>query len=259
MRQDNEKPAARSGVGFKLASGQIPADVFGVDGVLGGVEGAWAHSASWRDGASGTRWLGGVLGLGLGALACLALAGVTVRALSRSAPEDSCNSAESCNALGATYAQASASEPEALVTANRLFQRSCDLGHAAACNNLGLAYQTGEGVARDYTRAMSLFERACSRGLAEACSNQGALYEHGLGVPANLGDAQRAYAQACRHGSALGCSNLGVLYSQGRGVVSNDDRAVRLFAEACAAGSDVGCNNLVQSDTPPANVPTNAH
>lgn len=189
------------------------------------------------------RWV--IAAGGLGFLTCLALAGAAARSLSPGAP---CATPTECNELGAQHAQAPDAQPEHLALAARLFQRGCDQGHAPACNNLGLAYQHGQGVPKDYEQALTSFERACSFGFAEGCSNQGVLHEHGLGVPANAGDAQRLYAQACRRGSPLGCSNLGVLFKEGRGVTPDDEAALRLFAESCRAGSAVGCSNLFLSE-----------
>lgn len=215
--------------------------------------GGWSASHSlpataWQDAAAASdRWWT-LLGAGLGVLGCLALGAAGLRALLGPSAESLCTDGLGCNAAGASYAEAADASDDDLSTAARLFQRGCDLGHAPACNNLGLAYEAGRGVPQDHEHAMTAFERACSGGFAEGCSNQGTLYEHGLGVPINLGDALRAYNLACRRGSALGCSNLGVLYSEGRGVETDEAGAARLFAEACRAGSDVGCNNLFVSE-----------
>ena len=45
-----------------------------------------------------------------------------------------------------------------------LYQKACDGGDAAACNNLGVMYYDGAGVPQDYTRAASLYEQACDGG-----------------------------------------------------------------------------------------------
>jgi TPR repeat protein len=213
--------------------------------------GGWSASespAAWRDAVSASERWTIMLGAGFGVLGCLALGAILLRAFSTPSVESMCADGQSCNAAGVSYAQApSATDADRALSA-RLFQRGCDLGHAPACNNLGLAHEGGSGVPQDYARAMVEFERACSGGFAEGCSNQGTLYEHGLGVAVNLGDAQRAYSQACRRGSALGCSNLGVLYAEGRGVPADTAMAQRLFAEACRGGSSVGCENLFQPE-----------
>jgi uncharacterized protein len=203
---------------------------------------AWKEAAA----ASGRWWIG--VGAGLGVLACLAIGGLTLRALSGPSPETLCSDGAGCNAAGVAYAENADASDDDLTLAARLFQRSCALGHGPACNNLGLAHESARGVPQDHELAMQAFERACSLGFAEGCSNQGTLYEHGRGVAANLGDAQRLYNLACRRGSALGCSNLGVLYAKGRGVNPDEAVATRLFAGACTGGSEVGCTNLLASE-----------
>lgn len=214
----------------------------GVDAPL---VGTWSHTAPWDD-SNTSRRRGIMAGAGLGLLALFAIAGGLARHFGAGS-STSCATGAECTQLGVRYAQGADGVTADGPLAARLFQRACDLGHAAGCNNLGLSFQSAEGVPQDFERAMDYFGRACSAGFAEGCNNQGALYEHGQGVPVNLGDAQRLYTQACRHGSGLGCSNLGVLYAQGRGVPTNLAEAARLFREACSAGSSVGCNNLVDS------------
>jgi len=225
------------------------------------VVGAWSEAAPWNDTSLKSRRLSILAGISLGFLAVLAVGGALLR---QGASALNCSDGAECNRLGVLSSRGASAAPEAaaaegtaqdLPGAARLFQRACDLGNAAGCNNLGLAFERGQGVPQDYERAFTLFEQACGGGFAEGCNNQGALYEHGQGVAVNLGDAQRLYAQACNHGAALGCSNLGVLYAEGRGVVADPAQAVQLFSDACSAGSSVGCNNLVEAQhrlPPPA-------
>ena len=248
------------------------------------VVGAWSEAAPWNDTSLRSRRVSIVAGVGLGFLTVLAVGGALLRQMGGSGL--SCTDGAECNRLGVLHSRGAVSSPvtsspvtaapapsapssaersgselgsaavaQDLPQAARLFQRACDLGNAGGCNNLGLAFGSGQGVPQDYERAFTLFEQACSGGFAEGCNNQGALYEHGQGVPVNLGDALRLYAQACNHGSALGCSNLGVLYAEGRGVRRDAAEAVQLFTEACSAGSSVGCNNLFEAQhrAPPAN------
>lgn len=208
---------------------------------------AWGQSLPvWRDDGRNRLWL--VAGSGLGVLACLALLGAVFERFSSDSGAAPCGSAEECNSKGAALASAPQPSAADLALAARHFQQACAQGHGAACNNLGLAHQSGRGVALDYERAREAFQQACSAGFGDGCNNEGALYEHGLGVPMNLGDAHRLYFQACRRGSALGCSNLGALYAQGRGVVADETEAARFFAEACNLGAAVGCSNLFEAE-----------
>lgn len=224
---------------------EAPATV--VQGSAARGEGAWSQSLpSWQDNGSSRWWV--VAGAGLGALASLAVAAaVVVRFSGAEGPE--CDTADACNARAVALANAPDPTESDLTLAARLFQQGCSRGNAAACNNLGLAYQAGRGVPVDTELALASFQKACSVGLPEACNNEGAMQEHGVGVPVNLGDARRSYFKACRRGSALGCSNLGALYAEGRGVAADPNEAMRFFTEACNLGSAVGCSNLVETET----------
>jgi Sel1 repeat-containing protein len=264
---DYEREVQRSLYMAKLASngpfqggfGSYPGVTVAGPQAWSGLVSAWNRTTPWNEAARMSRPLGLGAAVALGLVACFTLVNATVRGLSRDSLAASCKSASECNELGARFAAAPAGSEGALqdaapkdaAMASRLFQRACDLGSAAGCNNLGLAYKRAQGVPEDYVLAMTSFERACSGGLAEGCSNQGVLYEHGLGVSVNLGDAQRLYQQACRRGSALGCSNLGALYAQGRGVVADQQAAARLFGDACSAGSAIGCSNLFEFEPHP--------
>src|SRR5690606_9828186 len=104
---------------------------------------------AWKEAAAATgRWWT-MVGVGLGALAGLALAGAAVRALAGPSPAALCSDGVSCNAAGVGYAEAAVATPEDLELAARLFKRACVLGHGPACNNLGLAYQSARGVPQD--------------------------------------------------------------------------------------------------------------
>jgi TPR repeat protein len=250
----NMRKSASNGA-FEGGFGSYPAVSVSGPQAWSGMVSAWNRTTTWNEVARMSRPLGAGAAVALAVVACVTLVSASVRSLSRDSLAASCKTANECNALGARFADGSESGPKDAALASLLFQRACDLGSAAGCNNLGLAYKRAQGVPEDHGLAMASFERACSGGLSEGCSNQGVLYEHGLGVSVNLGDAQRLYQQACRRGSALGCSNLGALYAQGRGVVANDAAAARLFGEACSAGSAIGCSNLFELE-PHAAAPT---
>ena len=234
MTRDTRNPAlnGRNGIASKLAS-------------AGPAEATWSQSLpAWSAENTSRLWV--AAGAGLSVLAFLALGTAVLRAFLPAGNDDAtCSTGDDCNERGAALAQ-----EDDLALAAWMFQRGCDQGHGAACNNLGLAYQSGQGVVEDLEQARTAFQRACSDGFAEGCSNEGVLHEQGLGVPVNLGDAQRLYFQACQRGSALGCSNLGALYARGRGVEVDPGEAARFFAEACMRGSGIGCANLFESQSP---------
>ena len=87
--------------------------------------------------------------------------------------------------------------------------------------NLGLAYQNGRGVARDFTQAASWYLKAAVRGDAEAQYNLGVLYANGTGVVRSAANAARWYRKAALQGYHPAQYNLGVLYASGDGVAES--------------------------------------
>ena len=57
-----------------------------------------------------------------------------------------------------------------------------DQGYAAAQFNLGIMYQTGQGVPKDYAEAVKWYRLAAEQGYASAQSNLGWMYKLGDGV-----------------------------------------------------------------------------
>ena len=56
-------------------------------------------------------------------------------------------------------------------------------GHAVAQCNLGVAYDTGQGVPKDEAEAVKWFRKAADQENASAQSNLGVMYANGRGVP----------------------------------------------------------------------------
>ena len=47
-----------------------------------------------------------------------------------------------------------------------LYQKACDLGFAASCNNLGFILARGAGLEKDLAKAVALYQKACDWGTA---------------------------------------------------------------------------------------------
>lgn len=78
---------------------------------------------------------------------------------------------EAMNSIGSIcYAQ------QDYYRAVELFDKACEMGNAAAMNNLGTCYELGKGVDKDILRAYDLYEEAAAKGNAQAMSNLGFLY-----------------------------------------------------------------------------------
>ena len=62
-------------------------------------------------------------------------------------------------------------------------------GDASAQNNLGVAYQNGQGLVKDDAEAVKWYRKAAEQGLALAQYNLGFVYYNGQGVPKDYAEA----------------------------------------------------------------------
>jgi hypothetical protein len=128
----------------------------------------------------------------------------------------------------------------------RLAQReyNCDAGDALDCQELGKAYESGDGVERDPPKALSLFTRACEAKSGWACAMAGSLVASGSGgAAADSAAAARWFERGCAAGHGWSCNRLGELTRGGDGVPRDPKRALALFEKACQQKDEKGCAN----------------
>ena len=123
-------------------------------------------------------------------------------------------------------------------------ETACLNGNANACNDLGVKYATGEGVARNHSRAMELYRKACDIGSAVGCGNLAFFYRNGEGSPQDDAQAAAYFKRACNGGYASGCTDLGYMYEKGHGVSKDEKMAVDYYRKGCDGGNAIGCTNL---------------
>ena len=90
--------------------------------------------------------------------------------------------------------------------AETLNQQACDAGDLAICDQLGVRYETGEGVIQDQARALSLFQQACDGGLLLGCTHLGLMFGSGAGIDRDPATAGFLYERACDGGWERACS-----------------------------------------------------
>ena len=74
-------------------------------------------------------------------------------------------------------------------TAMRLLRPLAEQGNAGAQNYLGVMYEGGRGVPKDYKQAVVWYRKAADQGDASAQANLGLMYRNGLGVQRNDAEA----------------------------------------------------------------------
>ncbi|MGB7631437.1 MAG: tetratricopeptide repeat protein [Candidatus Deferrimicrobium sp.] len=122
-------------------------------------------------------------------------------------------------------------------TAYRLIKPLAEGGLPEAQFNLGLMYEMGQGVPRDYAEALKWYRRAAEQGNAKALKwyrkaaeqgnaeaqfNLGLMYDERLGVPQDYAEAVKWYRKAAEQGFAEAQTNLGIMYFTGQGVPKDD-------------------------------------
>lgn len=122
--------------------------------------------------------------------------------------------------------------------------KAAEQGDTAAQYLLGGAYDTGEGVPRDYQAAIRWYCQAAEQGHVLAQFSLGAMYDAGEGVPRDYQAAVRWYRQAAEQGYAAAQNNLGAMYSEGKGVPRNYIEAYMWYSLAAARSNDKAANNL---------------
>lgn len=83
--------------------------------------------------------------------------------------------------------------------------RGCELGDVTSCNNVGVAYQRGAGVAKDLKSARREYRKACEMGSGLGCYNEAELLEDATDEAGATELAGRRYARACELEYYLGC------------------------------------------------------
>lgn len=105
-------------------------------------------------------------------------------------------------------------------------------GHALAQSNLGVMYANGEGVPKDYQKAMFWYRKAAEQGNAEGQHGVGLMYILGMGVAQSWTEALPWLRKAADQGFAASQYNLGVMYEYAQGVPANLDLAENWYRKA---------------------------
>lgn len=126
---------------------------------------------------------------------------------------------------------------------------------------VGRAYEIGEGVQRDYAKALEWFRRTLEPSLppfpeakARAETKIGIMYDGGQGVPQDFSEAAKWYRKASEDGDDWGQWFLGYMYEEGRGVAQDFVQAYMWFNLASASGeipqASASRNRLQRKMTP---------
>ena len=129
--------------------------------------------------------------------------------------------------LGVMYYQGTNDYPQDYTKALELWYRSGELGYANAYNNIGYAYNNGEGVEVDKKKANHYYELAAIRGDEMARYNLG-LEEERVG---NMDRALKHYLIGVKGGDNQSLKQIRWLYSNGHATKEDYTTALRSYQE----------------------------
>lgn len=121
-------------------------------------------------------------------------------------------------------------------------------GDPSAQFNLALAYQKGEGTAKDAARAIEWYRKAAAAALPEAQFNLGVLFANGVEVPRDDKEAAKWIYAAAQNGVFDAQKILIDFYAQGRGV---EKSPVKALAWDALARRTLQLRNGVSAGEPP--------
>lgn len=103
-------------------------------------------------------------------------------------------------------------------TIAKAVEQRAEQGNAEAQLNLGNMYRNGQGVTKDYAKALKWYSLAAIQGNANAKNSLGFMYYQGYGVPQVYEEAFKWFRRAAEQGFAEAQFNLGYMYQKGIGI-----------------------------------------
>ena len=110
-------------------------------------------------------------------------------------------------------------------------------GDAKSQYHLGVLYNDGKGVEKDYAQAASWYLKAAQQGHPKAQLYLGLLYQNGHGVQRDYKKAALCFTKSAEQGEQKAQYYLGALYNKGLGVVKNTELAVSWLEKSAQQGN----------------------
>ena len=121
-------------------------------------------------------------------------------------------------------------------TAAELYRKAAEQGHPGAQAYLGYCLLSGQGIEKDAKKAVEWFQKAAGQENPEAQQNLGRCLFYGEGCKKNREEAISWYRKAAAQGETGAMFNLGACYMEGTGVEKNAEEAAKWFRRAAELG-----------------------
>jgi TPR repeat protein len=119
-----------------------------------------------------------------------------------------------------------------------LLRPIAEQGDPQAQTYMGLLYERGKGVPKDYAESVKWYRLAAEKGKADAQNYLGDMYRKGNGVTQDYGQAAVWYEKAAQQGIKAAQYNLGELYANGDGVERDYVTSYMWFNVAAISGHE---------------------
>jgi clan AA aspartic protease (TIGR02281 family) len=151
--------------------------------------------------------------------------------------------------FGVSFADSAGTAPLADYYATEVarLQPAAHHGDASAQFSLGVMYERGQGVLRDFAAAATWYRKAAEQGHVGAQYNLGVLYWNGWDgqrVVENYVAAANWFRKAAEQGDARAQFNLGIMYDRGQGVPKDDAAAASWWRKAAKQGNGEAQDHL---------------
>jgi len=130
--------------------------------------------------------------------------------------------------------------------AMQLLRPLAEQGSADAQAYLGLMYDNGQGVSRDYAEAARWYRKGAEGGNVTAQSLLAGMYTEGRGVSKDDAETVKWLLKAAEQGSATAQRLMAFRYMEGRGVPRDEERSAEWFFRAAGHGDAEAQFNLGQ-------------
>jgi len=117
--------------------------------------------------------------------------------------------------------------------------KACRNGDSLACNRIGILYQSGNIVKKNYLKAKQYYKKSCEFKSGDGCQNLAQM----LTEEGNYPEAAKYYSEGCDFNNADACNNFALLFEKGKGVQLNYRHAKKYHEKACDLGNKKSCKS----------------
>lgn len=138
-------------------------------------------------------------------------------------------------------------EIELYEDAYKYYEQAAIMGIDIAFLKMGEFYEFGNGVEKDYVKAVYYLSLACEKnvkGAAFLLSTIGVNYRIGNGIEKDIAQAIRLYEKAAEYGNVSSLNDLGMIYYYGYDIERDWEKAYSYFTQAADLGDDLALDAL---------------